>query len=509
MRRPAKGHLGRRVVRTIVTLAGSFLLACAGLAILDCKLFHTFALAEGKGLDGPEIEALETQNKAYERIAEAVTPAIVNIQTTQVIRVRQSPYFNDPFFRQFFGEAFPQFNIPRERREHALGSGVIVSPDGFIVTNNHVIEKATTIEVMLADKRLFKGKVVGSDSQTDVAVIKVDGKNLPTAPWGPSADLKVGHTVMAFGNPFGLSFTVTKGIVSAVGRSGLGIENYEDFIQTDAAINPGNSGGALVDVRGRVVGINTAILSAGASPSGEGGFNGVGLAIPADIVKHVMESLIKTGKVERGYLGVTVGDLSEKLARQFNVPSLSGALVDDVAPGSPADKAGLRQGDVIRTVDGRDVPSKDALTSMVAAAAPGATVALGILRDGKPMTIKVSLATRPANLSLKAGSARVPETGTLRGITVQELTPSLREQLGLPARANGVVITSLDPEGPAAQEGLQEGDVIQAINHQPVNSAADFARLAAAAKADVLLRIVRQGNGLFVVLSPIEAGEGE
>ena len=499
---------GEKVWKTVLTIGAIVLVACAALLLLDRVVQRGFALDEGNGLEGPEIDALERQNKAYERIAEAVTPGIVNIQTTQVIKVRQSNYFNDPFFRQFFGDMFGPFNIPRERREHALGSGVIVSADGSIVTNNHVVDRATTIEVMLADKRVFKGKIVGADAQTDVAVIKVAGKDLPTVTWGKSSTLKVGDVVMAFGNPFGLNFTVTQGIVSAVGRSGLGIENYEDFIQTDAAINPGNSGGALVDVRGRIVGINTAILSTSGGPGGEGGFNGVGLAIPADIVKHVMQSLIKTGKVERGFLGVSVTDLNEKLARQFNVPSLSGALVDDVTPGSPAEKAGLKQGDVIRTIDGRNVDSKDALTSMVASVGPGTEITLGVLREGKSLTLRVTLGTRPENLALKGGAGKAPSTGTLRGITVQDLTPALRSQLDLPEGTRGVVISGLDPDSPAAQEGLQEGDVIQAINHQPVTGVSDFNRLAAKATGDVLLRINRQGTGLFVVLSPIEEGGG-
>ena len=463
---------------------------------------RSLALASGRGLDGDDISVLEAQNRAFERIAEAVTPAIVNIQTTQVIKIQQSPFTQDPFFRQFFGNMFGPYNIPREQREHALGSGVIVSADGTIVTNNHVVAKASEIQVMLADKRVFKAKVVGADPDTDVAVIRIEASKLPIVTWGDSAALRVGDTVMAFGNPFGLSFTVTRGIVSAVGRAGLGIEGFEDFIQTDAAINPGNSGGALVDVRGRLVGINTAIVTGGSGMGGEGGSNGIGLAIPADIVRHAMESLIKTGKVARGYLGITVGDLTDKLAHQFGVPDVSGAVVEDVTPGSPADKAGIKAGDVIRTFDGQSFGSKDRLISQVASRDPGTVVTLGVLHDGKLENVAVTLGTRPADLEARGGTGKAPTQGTLRGVSVQNLTPQLRDQLDLPADARGVVIASIDPSSPAAQGGLQAGDVIQEIDRHPVNNAADFERLAAGAKGEVLLRIVRQGSGAFVVISP-------
>jgi serine protease Do len=420
-----------------------------------------------------------------------------------VIRTQQSPFFNDPFFRQFFGTPFgDQRNIPRERREHALGSGVIVSSEGYIVTNNHVIAKASDVEVMLSDKRVFKGKVVGADPETDVAVLKIDGTNLPVATWGDSSELHVGDGVLAFGNPFGLNFTVTRGIVSALGRSELGIEAFENFIQTDAAINPGNSGGALVDVRGRVVGINTAILSSTSGPGGEGGFNGVGFAIPSDTVRHVLESLIKTGKVERGFLGVTVSSLNAGLAHQFQVPDLAGALVQDVSPGGPCDRAGVKQGDVIRTIEGKKVESSGDLTSTVVGMSPGTPVTLGIIRDGHESRITVTLGSRPADLAQGPATGKSPSGGTLQGLAVENLTPALARQLGLPEGTRGVAITQLDPSSPGALGGLQPGDVIESINRQPVRNVADFNRLAADVKGDVLLRINRQGNGVFIVISP-------
>jgi Do/DeqQ family serine protease len=468
-------------------------------------LFPDFALAQGNGLDGPDINILEQQNRAYERIDKAVTPAIVAIQSTHVTKVQQSPFMNDPFLRQFFGNIFPQ--VPREQREKALGSGVIVSPDGYIVTNNHVVAKATEIEVQLSDKRTFKGKVVGADPQTDIAVVKIDGTNLPTVPFGNSDDLKVGDTVMAFGNPFGQYFTVTRGSVSALGRSEGEIEVFQNFIQTDAAINPGNSGGALVNIHGQVVGINTAILSGNSGPGGEGGSVGIGFAIPSNMAKHVMEDLVKTGKVSRGYMGVGIENLDKDLAKQFKVPDTGGALVDDVTAGGPAEKAGIKNGDVIRKLNGQTVSDREQLTAMVTNINPGTVATLDILRDGQPMTLKVTLGERPSDLSSHAGGGSV-QKGALRGIDVQNLTPSIRDQLGLPPNVTGVVIAQLDPDSPAAQYGLQEGDVIESINRQPVHNVGDFNKLAAQAKGQTLLRINRQGNGAFVVISP-DGGGGD
>lgn len=489
-----------------LTLMGVLLLGLSAMLYQEHHLFSQFALAQGKTLDGADIDALDKQNQAYERIAKTVTPAIVAIQSTQVIKQQQSPLFTDPLFRQFFGNMFPQ--VPREQRERALGSGVIVSPDGYIVTNNHVVAKATEIEVTLSDKRTFKGKVVGADPQTDVAVIKIEGTGLVSAPFGDSNQLKVGDTVMAFGNPFGQYFTVTRGIVSALGRSNMGIEGrqgIENFIQTDAAINPGNSGGALVNVHGQVIGINTAILSGNSGPGGEGGFVGIGFAIPSDMAKHVMEDLIKTGKVSRGYMGIGIRGLDQDLAKQFKVPDTAGALVEDVSPGGPAEKAGIKNGDVIRRLNGQQVEDSGQLTAMITSLNPGSEVTLEVLRDGQPMTVKATLGERPTNLSMRAGGGGVQE-GTLRGMSVQNLTPSLRDELGLPANATGVVITELDPNCPAAHVGLQEGDVIEAIGRQPVRNITDFNRLAGQAKGQVMVRINRQGSGAYIVISPNEDG---
>lgn len=488
-----------------LTLVGVLCLVLTGVLYEGHRVYPRFALAGGGGLDGPDIEELERQNKGYERIAQAVTPGIVAIQSTQVIKVQQSPFFMDPYFRQFFGDMFP--NIPREQRERALGSGVIVSPDGFIVTNNHVIKNASDIQITTSDKRTFKAKVVGADPQTDVAVIKVQAQDLPTVPFGDSSDLRVGDTVMAFGNPFGQYFTVTRGSVSALGRSGPG--TLEDFIQTDAAINPGNSGGALVNIRGQVIGIPTFILSGGTGPGGEGSFLGIGFAIPANVAKHVMEDLIKGGKVTRGYLGVQIASLDAPMAKEFSVPDTAGALVQDVSPGGPADKAGVKNGDVIRKFNGQAVESHSQLQSMVTNTNPGATVTLDILRDGKPLTLRVTLGERPTNLSATVGGPGKVTEGTLRGISVQSLTPSIRDQLGIPEGVTGVVISEIDPNSPAAQAGLQSGDVIESINRQPVRAVGDFNRLAAEAKGRTLLRLNRQGTGFYAVIEPGDDGDSQ
>jgi len=365
---------------------------------------------------------------------------------------------------------------------------------------------------MLSDHHTYKGKVVGADPATDIAVVKIEAKNLPTAPIGNSNNLHVGDTVMAFGNPFALNFTVTRGTVSALGRSDMGIEgrnSFENFIQTDAAINPGNSGGPLVNVRGQVIGINTAILSNSSGMGGEGGFMGVGFAIPSNMAQHVMNDLIKTGKVSRGYLGVSLGVLTDQLAKQFDIPDTAGAFVQDVQKGGPADKAGIKAGDVIRTFNGQAVESRGALTTMTTNSNPGTEVTLGIIRDGKKMDVKVTLAERPANLAVEAplgggfgGQGEAPSQGTLRGLQVQPLTPEIRQQFGLPADVHGVVITQVDPNSPAGQAQLQPGMVIESINRHPVNSVGDFNRLASEAKGDTLLRINQQGQSAFIVISP-------
>jgi serine protease Do len=467
-----------------------------------------FTVSQGNGLSGADIDTLERQNQAYERIAKAITPSMVAIQSTRVIKQQQSQLM-DPSFRQYLGDRFPPLNMPKEERQHALGSGVIVSSDGYIVTNSHVVAKATDIQVLLSDKRTFKGTIVGADLQTDVAVIKIEAKGLPVVPFGDSNQLNVGDTVMAFGNPFGQYFTVTRGIVSALGRSGMSIEGFENFIQTDAAINPGNSGGALVNVRGQVVGINTAILNGNSEQGSEGGSVGIGFAIPSSMAQRVMEALIKTGKVTRGHMGITISNLDEDMAKQFKVPDIGGALVEDLSADGPAEKAGFKNGDVIRKLNGQQIGDSGQFTAMITNLNPGTEVTVDILRDGQPLAIKATLGERPSNLGMRTGGRLNIQEGTLRGIMVQDLTPRIREQLSLPPRVMGVVINDIDPNSPAAQQGLQTGDVIEAINRQPIRAVADFNRLAAQAKEQTLLRVNRQGVGNFVVISPDESGNDD
>ena len=498
-----KRFLHENALGISLTLIGLLLAAAVTVAHFNHGSHARFSFAQNKSLSGPDINALRTLNKAYEQLGQVITPAIVSIQSTQVVKVQMSPFISNPFFRQFFGN---HFQIPREQREHALGSGVLITPDGYILTNNHVIRHATQIKVMLSDTRAFTAKVIGADPQTDVAVAKIEGKNLPTASLGDSSTLHVGDIVTAFGNPFGFNFTVTRGAVSALNRSQGGVENIQNFIQTDAPINPGNSGGALVNVDGQVVGINTAILSGESGPGGEGGFIGIGFAIPINMAKHVMEDLIKTGKVSRGYLGAQIRSLDEGLAHAFHVPDTSGALVEDVTSGGPAAKAGLKDGDVIRKLNGVVVLDSGQLIATVTERNPGNVVTLEILRGGKTLTLKVTLGGWPSNLGVRTSFGQTPAPDALRGILVQNLTPELQQQLGLAADTNGVVISNLDPMSPAAQLGLQQGDIIESIDRQLVRSVPDFERLATQANGDTLMRINRQGNGVYVVVSPGSTG---
>jgi serine protease Do len=479
-------------------------MACLVLTSVVCFSQRTppkLVLATGQAVDGPGINRLEQLNKAYEQIANAVLPAVVNIRTTQVIRASQSPFFSNPMWRQFFGN-FQGPAVPQRQSEHALGTGVIVSPDGYIVTNDHVVfwGKAKDIKVMFSDRRTFNARIVGSDKSSDLAVLKIDASNLPVARWGNSNDLHVGDIVMAFGNPFGLNFTVTRGAVSAIGRFGVERNNFDNYIQTDAAINPGNSGGPLVNIKGQVVGINTAILSGNTGPGGEGSFLGIGFAIPSNIVRHVMEDLVNTGKVSRGYLGAYVQSLTPGLAKEFDVPDASGALVQNVEPGGPAAKAGIRNGDVIRKFNGQAVADAGTLTSLVTETNPGTTVTLGLIRNGKPISVKVTLGQRPAEISNASGKAQGPSGSLLHGITVQNQTASLRNQLGVPDKVNGVVVSGVDPNSPAA-EYLEQGDVIESINRHPVRNVEDFNHLADGLKGRVLLRINRQGVGMYLAIS--------
>ncbi|MCX7793059.1 MAG: DegQ family serine endoprotease [Thermodesulfovibrionales bacterium] len=433
------------------------------------------------------VDFLTKTGEAMASIVEAVKPAVVNISTVKTVRLRD-PFFDDPFFRRFFGEPF---GIPRERRQTGLGSGVIVDPSGYILTNNHVIRGADEIRVTLFDKREFKGKVIGTDPKTDLAVVKIDAKDLPYLEFGDSDKLKVGELVIAIGNPYGLNQTVTMGIVSATGRANVGIADYEDFIQTDAAINPGNSGGALVNVRGELVGINTAIFST------TGGYQGIGFAIPSNMAKTVMEQLIKHKKVVRGWLGVSIQALTPEMKKHFGLKEDRGVLINQIFENSPAEKAGLKEEDIILQYNGKDITDPTQLRNLVAGTPPGKEVELKIFREGKTLSIKVTIEELPQEVV----AARGEYENVLRGVVVQNITPEIRKELQLPSRVTGVIVTDISEDSPA-QGYLQKGDVIMAINRTRVNNIKDYQNIVSKLKdGDVLLFIYRDGQTFHLTLS--------
>jgi serine protease Do len=436
-------------------------------------------------------QILET-SRAFSEIVSAVSPAVVNISSTRVVRRESSPLSEDPFF-DFFNP-FHDFGAPKKWKEQSLGSGVIVSKDGYVITNNHVIEQAEEIRVTLYDKRSFKGKVVGADPKTDIAVVKISADDLPTAPWGDSDRLQVGEFVLAIGNPFGLSHTVTMGIISAVGRANVGIADYEDFIQTDAAINPGNSGGPLVNIRGELIGINTAIFSR------TGGYQGIGFAVPSNMARLVMEQLMTQGKIVRGWLGVAIQDITPELSQKFGIKGSRGALVSDVTKGSPAEKAGIGRGDVILEFNGKEVTSVGGLRNMVSQSRAGAEVSVKILRGGKEYMLKAVVAELPKEA---AGALQEPfpedaRTNAFSGITVKELTREIARQLGIGFEEKGVVIVRIEPGSPADDAGLKRGDVIQEIDRKRITGVEEYKRIAAATQpGDTSLLFVNRGGKKF------------
>jgi serine protease Do len=444
------------------------------------------------------VDLLTRTGKAMAEVTAAVKPAIVNIATTRTVKVSGGgdPFFDDPFFKRFFGDQFGrQRQQPKEHKSAGLGSGVIVSSDGYIITNSHVIKDADEIKVTLTDKKEYAGKVIGSDPKTEIAVVKIEAKDLPTVSWGNSDTLQVGEVVLAVGNPYGLNQTVTMGIVSALGRANVGIADYEDFIQTDAAINPGNSGGALVNIKGELVGINTAIYTT------SGGYQGIGFAIPSNMVKSIMASLIKEGKVTRGWLGVTIQKVTPELAKQFNLKEDAGALVGDIMENSPAEKAGLQRGDIILEYDGKKIEEPNILRNMVANNLPGEEHTAVVMRDGKTKNVAITIGELPSD-------AQQPvETGdyqnVMKGITVQDVSPELAKKLRIPDKIKGVIISDIDDSSMAAGI-LAQGDVIQEINRRKVTGTKNYTDVVSKIKKDesVLLLVFRGGSSLFVTLSP-------
>ncbi|HEV8540413.1 MAG TPA: DegQ family serine endoprotease, partial [Nitrospiraceae bacterium] len=441
----------------------------------------------------------------FVQIVKAVRPAVVNIFTSRTGKGPEGPHampFDDPFFRRFFGEEFlKRFEAPRERKERSLGSGVIVDPSGLLITNNHVVSKADEIKVYLADKREFKAKLVGTDSKTDLAVLKIEAEGLQTLSWSDSDKLEVGEFVLAVGNPFGLTQTVTLGIVSAVGRASMGIAEYEDFIQTDAAINPGNSGGALVNARGELVGINTAIFSQ------SGGSMGIGFAVPSNMARSVLDQIVKGGKVVRGWLGVSIQELSPELAAQFGLSEPKGVLVSDVLDSSPAKRAGLERGDVIVEFDGKLVENPTQLRNAVAQTVIGKKALVKFIREKQARSVEVTVAEQPkqvAQAEIEEPGASAAPVGLLSDIDVRELTADWATRLGLAQGTQGLVVARVRAGTVAEEAGIREGDIILEVNRKPMANLKAYERAAAAVgKNDaVLLLIKRQGRTVYITLKP-------
>jgi serine protease Do len=456
------------------------------------------------------VTSLLALDKAMETLAAHVTPAVVNV--TVAARTKAAAVTPDDmpdFFKHFFGDQ--QFQMPTPRRpqvEHGLGSGIIVSPSGYIVTNNHVVKDATDIRVTLNDRRVLSAKLVGADPLTDLAVIKVNANDLPSVPWGDSTSLRPGQTVLAFGNPFGFRFTVTRGIVSGLNRA----NPYSDdphkpgqFIQTDAAINPGNSGGPLVDVRGQVVGINTFLISQ------SGAFSGMGFAIPTQVAKPTVETLIKEGKVKHAYMGIGITDVTPENASFFHLNETTGAVITQVEPEAPGAKAGLKVGDVITEVNRQKVSDAGHLQVLIGQNHPGTKVNLQIMREGKQMSVPVTVEEMAAKTAA-AGSGSGEDHGKARwGLGLTNITPELREQLQLPSDVHGALVTNVEPGSPADNAGLSRGTVIEEVNRRAVQNVADAKReLTSIPKGqDTMLLVWNNGGSTFAVLHSSEAGSPE
>ncbi len=468
---------------------------------LDFETLAPPALAaESAGNRSAELKAgLST---AFVAAAKAVRPAVVHITVEHEVKVHglapndPSDLFNDEFFRRFFG---PQMqprvrprNRPREQVRRGQGSGVIVDRAGYILTNNHVVGSADKITVKLSDKREFEAKLVGKDERSDVAVIKIDAKNLPVAATGDSDGLEVGEWVLAIGNPFGLDQTVTAGVVSAKGRAQVVDIQYQDFIQTDAAINPGNSGGPLVDLHGRVVGINTAIFSR------SGGYMGIGFAIPINMAREIMKNLVDHGKVIRGWLGVGIQDIDDDMSKALGLPAPRGAMVTEVVKGSPAAKAGIEERDVIVSLGGKKIANANALSNRVGLTKVGEKVDLELYRKGKRKKVTVTVAERTVDAARSGSSGGKLEK---LGLTVDALSAENRREHGLDAKIEGVLVIEVKPGGPAATAGVQPGMVIQQVGDTEVHEVADLKKALAKGGKRVLVKVIVRGRPLFLALN--------
>jgi serine protease Do len=476
------------------------------------------AAAAAAPMDDESVSSLVSLDNAVEAVAARVTPAVVNVAVTSRVSANEASEYSNgqqggvspqdlpPGLRQFFfgqGGQGGQMMKPQPQFEHGIGSGVILSPDGYIVTNDHVVDDATQIRVTLNDRRVFTAKLVGVDQLNDLAVIKIDAHDLPSIPWGDSGKLHPGQTVLAFGSPFGyFQFSVTRGIVSALNRPNPYTDDPRkpgDFIQTDAAINPGNSGGALVDAHGELIGIDTFIIS------NSGSFAGAGFAIPAQIARNSVDAIIKTGSVHHGYLGISMNDVTPDNAGFFNLPDASGAIVSQVSPDSPAGHAGVQSGDVIRELDARKIPNGSALQVAVSEMAPGNSINLGILRNGKPETVHVTVGEFHAKESEEAeNSGGAHAQGGKLGLAVDNLSADLRQQFNIPDRVQGAAIQTVRPGSAAEDAGLTPGDVILEVNRKPVENADSFVNAVHSAPAgkDILLLVWSNGGTSYRVVHP-------
>ncbi len=451
-------------------------------------------------LDDNTVNPLLSLDKAMEALAARVTPAIVNVAVTSKHKADSDDGEMPEDMQRFFGQQFGQRMMPQQpRMEHGIGSGVIISPDGYIVTNNHVIDGAVEMRVTMSDRRILNAKLIGADPLTDIAVIKIEGSNFPSVPMGDSTTLEPGQLVLAFGNPYGFRFTVTRGIVSALNRPAPFGDNPRkpgQYIQTDAAINPGNSGGPLVDARGEVVGINTFLVS----PSGT--FSGMGFAIPTQIIRPTVDSLIKYGKVEHGYMGIGISDVTPENSKFFEVHDANGALVTQVESDSPAAKAGLKVGDVITELDGHKITDAGQLQVQVGQKRPGTEIKLSVLRDGKAMNFPVTLQDMSAKDD-ETKEANAEGHGKMRwGLGLADITPDVREQLQAPKEIHGAVVEQVAPGSSAEDAGLQRGDVIEQVNRHDVQSASDVQQALSKVEKgqDALVLVWSNGGNTFRVL---------
>lgn len=439
---------------------------------------------------------------SYADVVSRISPAVVTVHSTERSRANQQfPFSDDPLFREFFGDRMPQDQQPR--RVEGIASGVIVSPDGYILTNHHVVDGALELRVETTDRRSYPAKLIGSDRPSDLAVIKIDASNLPVLTLGDSDRVRVGDVVLAVGNPLGIGQTVTSGIISAKGRStGVSDGSFEDFLQTDASINRGNSGGALVNTNGELIGINSQILS----PSG--GSIGIGFAIPSNMARAVMDQLIKGGKVRRGMIGVTIQDVTADLAANLGLQSARGAIVSSVQPTGPGEQAGIKRGDVIVAINDQPIGDSNNLRNIIAATAPGTPISVTLFRDGREQTVKLTLAELPSSTvgNRGEGDEGGSATGDRFGLTLEPLTPDMATRLGLSANDQGLLVTRIDPNGTAADAGMRQGDVIQEVNRQPVRTVAEFTAAALrSGNRPALLLVNRRGNALYLTLRPAPA----